>query len=104
MTKIGKLVPDGGQHRRWTAAPTIAPASYVAALMLPYLRYPKKKYRMGGAGDADRPFNKECAMSWTTVNFGRYAGKTLPEIILCDADWIFWALSKDAFKGKLAYE
>ena len=43
-------------------------------------------------------------MFWKTVNFGRYAGKTLPEIILLDADWFFWALSKDAFKGRLAYE
>jgi hypothetical protein len=43
-------------------------------------------------------------MRWTTLNFGKHAGKTLPEIILSDADWFFWALNKDVFKGRLANE
>jgi hypothetical protein len=43
-------------------------------------------------------------MRWTTLNFGRHAGKTLPEIILADADWFFWAFNKDVFKGRLANE
>jgi hypothetical protein len=41
-------------------------------------------------------------MRWVTLTFGRHAGKTLPEIILSDADWFFWALKKDVFKGRLA--
>jgi hypothetical protein len=41
-------------------------------------------------------------MRWTTLNFGKHTGKTLPEIILSDADWFFWALRKDVFKGRLA--
>jgi hypothetical protein len=43
-------------------------------------------------------------MCWITLKFGRHAGKTLPEIILSDADWFFWALNRDVFKGRLANE
>jgi hypothetical protein len=48
--------------------------------------------------------NEEFSMRWTTLNFGKHAGKTLPEIILSDADWFFWAVNKRAFKGRLANE
>jgi len=41
-------------------------------------------------------------MRWTTVPFGRHKGKTLPEIIVRDLDWFFWALPK--LYGRLAYE
>jgi hypothetical protein len=30
-------------------------------------------------------------MTWTTVNFGKHRGKTLPQIILSDPNWFFWA-------------
>ena len=43
-------------------------------------------------------------MSWTTLAFGKHSGRTLPEIILADADWFFWALNNDVFKGRLAAE
>ena len=33
-------------------------------------------------------------MSWSVVPFGRYRGKTLPEIIVRDSDWFFWMLPK----------
>ncbi len=33
-------------------------------------------------------------MNWTIVEFGKYKGKTLPQIILNDADWFFWAYEK----------
>ena len=33
-------------------------------------------------------------MQWSIVRFGRYEGKTLPEIIVRDLDWFFWALPK----------
>ena len=33
-------------------------------------------------------------MSWSVVPFGRYSGKTLPEIIVRDLDWFFWVLPK----------
>ena len=41
-------------------------------------------------------------MSWTVVRFGKYEGKTLPQIIMKDPDWFFWMLPK--FNGKLAKE
>jgi hypothetical protein len=33
-------------------------------------------------------------MSWSVVRFGKYEGKTLPEIIVLDLDWVFWMLPK----------
>ena len=30
-------------------------------------------------------------MIWTTVPFGKHIGKTLPQIILSDPNWFFWA-------------
>jgi hypothetical protein len=28
---------------------------------------------------------------WTPLEFGKYKGKTLPQIVLRDPDWFFWA-------------
>ena len=36
------------------------------------------------------------------MQFGRYEGKTLPEVILIDLDWFYWALPK--LYGKIAEE
>jgi hypothetical protein len=42
-------------------------------------------------------------MRWTPVKFGRHAGKSLPEIILADADWLsFGRLPTPAMTGGLA--
>ena len=41
-------------------------------------------------------------MSWSAMQFGRYEGKTLPEVILIDLDWFYWALPK--LYGKIAEE
>ena len=41
-------------------------------------------------------------MHWSVVPFGKYQGKSFPEIIVCDPDWFFWALPK--LYGKLAEE
>jgi hypothetical protein len=41
-------------------------------------------------------------MSWSTMPFGKYEGKTLPEIVLIDLDWFYWALPK--LYGKIAKE
>ena len=41
-------------------------------------------------------------MHWSVVPFGKYKGKTLPEIIVLDLDWFFWVLPK--LYGKLAEE
>jgi len=39
-------------------------------------------------------------MSYSIVNFGRYEGKTLPQIIFNDPDWFFWAWEQNIFKNK----
>jgi hypothetical protein len=39
-------------------------------------------------------------MHWSPMPFGKYEGRTLPEIIIRDADWFFWVLPK--LYGKLA--
>jgi hypothetical protein len=41
-------------------------------------------------------------MSWSAVPFGKYAGKTLPEIVVRDLDWFFLIVPK--LYGKLANE
>jgi hypothetical protein len=41
-------------------------------------------------------------MRWRTVNFGRHIGKTLPQIVLSDPNWFFWAVT--IFYGPLANE
>jgi hypothetical protein len=33
-------------------------------------------------------------MSWSTVRFGKYAGKSLPEILITDPDWFYYMLPK----------
>ncbi len=41
---------------------------------------------------------------WREVNFGKWRdkGKTLPQVLVADPDWFFWALDEGAFKGALA--
>ena len=41
---------------------------------------------------------------WSPLPFGRYEGKTLPQVVLRDADWFFWALGKQIFRHNLAEE
>jgi hypothetical protein len=41
-------------------------------------------------------------MTWTTVPFGQNIGKTLPQIILSDPNWFFWAVK--ILYGPLATE
>ena len=45
---------------------------------------------------------KGAEMRWSTVPFGKYKGKTFPEIIVRDPDWFFWVLPK--LYDKLAEE
>jgi len=39
-------------------------------------------------------------MKWTSLNFGKYAGKTLPQVLLSDPDYFFWAMENNAFYRK----
>ncbi len=43
-------------------------------------------------------------MEWTTLNFGKHKGRTLPQVIFADADWFFWAYEKKAFGNVPATE
>ena len=43
-------------------------------------------------------------MAWTKVPFGRYEGKSLPQIVLVDPDYFFWAIERNLFKGPLKRE
>ena len=38
---------------------------------------------------------------WNEVNFGKWSdkGKTLPQIVVSDPDWFFWALEEKAYKA-----
>ncbi|WP_338663190.1 hypothetical protein VQH23_24020 [Pararoseomonas sp. SCSIO 73927] len=43
---------------------------------------------------------------WSEVKFGKWAGKgkILPQVIVSDPDWFFWAYKEGAFKGALVAE
>jgi hypothetical protein len=43
-------------------------------------------------------------MIWTRLNFGKHIGKTLPQVVLSDPNWFFWAVGTDIFTGKLRRE
>jgi hypothetical protein len=36
---------------------------------------------------------------WAKIGYGKHTGKTLPQIILSDPDWFFWALESHAIRG-----
>jgi len=39
-------------------------------------------------------------MTWTPLRFGKHEGKTLPQIVLSDADYFYWGLGKGLFRGR----
>lgn len=44
---------------------------------------------------------------WSELTFGKHAGKSLPQIVLSDPDWFFWAIDKGVLSkrgGQLARE
>jgi hypothetical protein len=43
-------------------------------------------------------------MKWTTLNFGKHASRTLPQVVLSDPNWFFWAHRKGILCGRLAIE
>jgi hypothetical protein len=36
-------------------------------------------------------------MFWSDLTFGKYKGKSLPQIVLRDPDYFFWGVDKGAF-------
>jgi hypothetical protein len=43
-------------------------------------------------------------MPWSILEFGKHAGKTLPQIVFSDPDYFFWAVEEGIFKGSLRRE
>jgi len=41
---------------------------------------------------------------WSTLEIGKYAGRSLPQILFSDPDYFFWAVEKKMFRGRLATE
>src|SRR5947209_5087074 len=41
---------------------------------------------------------------WSTLSFGKYKGKSLPQVILSDPDWFSLARGNSVFKGRFARE
>jgi hypothetical protein len=42
-------------------------------------------------------------MAWTPLDFGKYSGKTLPQVVLSDPDWFFSALEEGDFALREPY-
>ena len=43
-------------------------------------------------------------MSWTILRFGQHIGETLPQVLLSNPDWFFWAMRNIEFYGQLEEE
>jgi hypothetical protein len=43
-------------------------------------------------------------MKWTTLSFGKHVGRTLPQVVLSDPNWLFGAISKGVFNDRLECE
>jgi hypothetical protein len=41
---------------------------------------------------------------WSTLRFGKHQGKSLPEVILTDPGWFYWAYSNSIFREPLNEE
>jgi hypothetical protein len=42
---------------------------------------------------------------WTRLRFGKHIGKTLPQVLLTDPDWFYWAaVANTIFRGRLRHE
>lgn len=39
-------------------------------------------------------------MTYTQLDFGKYKGKTLPQILFKDPDWFFWAYENNVFENR----
>jgi hypothetical protein len=43
-------------------------------------------------------------MQWTRLGFGKHIGRTLPQVLMSDPDWLFWAVRNNIFAGRHALE
>jgi hypothetical protein len=70
---------------------------------------PKKRTQSKAQNVLERPDtddldDENAAEKWTVLRFRRFDGKTLPQVLLSDPDWFFWAFNKDVFEGQHAVE
>jgi hypothetical protein len=42
-------------------------------------------------------------MMWSVIGFGKHKGKSLPQVLLTDPEYFFWAIADGVFTGKNAY-
>ena len=42
-------------------------------------------------------------MRWTIIPFGKHKGKTFPQIMFSDPDWVFWAFEEGVFDRQWAF-
>jgi hypothetical protein len=38
---------------------------------------------------------------WSLLNFGKHEGESLPEVVLRDPDWFFWAIDEKAIRSQV---
>jgi hypothetical protein len=43
-------------------------------------------------------------MIWSKLNFGKHVGRTLPQVVLSDPNWFFWAHRKRIFCDRVAID
>lgn len=43
-------------------------------------------------------------MKWRPLTFGKHKGKTIPQILLDDPDWFFYAVENEIFRGHPLFE
>ena len=39
-------------------------------------------------------------MNWNELRFSKHAGKSLPQVLMCDPDWFFWAIEMGVFADR----
>jgi len=39
-------------------------------------------------------------VGWSVLQFGKHAGKTLPQVLFSDPDWFFWAYERNLFSAR----
>ena len=42
-------------------------------------------------------FEGSSFMNWNTLGFGKYEGKSLPQVLFTNPDWFFWAMEEEVF-------
>src|SRR5580658_8082935 len=61
--------------------------------------------RGGQTGNLPLTKSRDSIIMWTQLPFGKHSGKILPQVLLTDPDWLYWAaVEKAIFWGPLQQE